>query len=58
MLLLALACTGSDSDVPTGDPTDTFPSFHGRVPKNLLVVSMDTTRRDLFARYEIGRAHV
>lgn len=54
LLQLALACTGSppgDDSGPRGDPTDTFPSFYGRVPRNLLVVSIDTTRRDLFSRY-------
>ena len=32
---------------PTSTPdtlTSTFPQFHGNVPKNLLIVSIDTTR--------------
>jgi arylsulfatase A-like enzyme len=62
LLALLLACTApsvpvlpSDGDdtgeVPVPVPTDTFPSFYGKVPKNLLVVSVDTFRRDLMARY-------
>ncbi|MDP2317183.1 MAG: sulfatase-like hydrolase/transferase [Pseudomonadota bacterium] len=63
MLLALLACTSppdsgsdptdpaDDSGLPALDPTDTFPSFYGEVPKNLLVVSIDTFRRDLMARY-------
>ncbi|MCA9718729.1 MAG: sulfatase-like hydrolase/transferase [Myxococcales bacterium] len=34
-----------------GPPTDTMPSFNGDVPRNLLVISIDTLRRDIFARY-------
>ncbi len=42
-----------DSGADSGErpQTDTFPSFYGAVPKNLLVVSVDTFRRDLLTRY-------
>lgn len=54
VLVLLFACKA----VPEPEPdytvlpkTDTFPTFYGAVPKNLLVVSIDTTRRDLMYRY-------
>ena len=52
-LTTLLACTGSS---PTDDsvdatPTDTFPAFYGTPPKNLLVISLDTFRRDHMTRY-------
>lgn len=51
-MILLLACTGAPVEtVPLGPPTDTFPSFYGEVPRNLLMVSMDTLRRDRMARY-------
>ncbi|MFN7144024.1 MAG: sulfatase-like hydrolase/transferase [Myxococcota bacterium] len=56
-ILLALACTGKPPDPvddtgppDRGAPTATFPSFYGKVPKNLLMVSIDTFRRDLLVR--------
>ncbi len=54
LLVLLAGCTAPDTDpidVPRGPPTDTFPSFYGEVPKNLLMVSVDTFRRDLLLRY-------
>lgn len=48
ILLLVLACKDPK---PSGPPTDTFPSFYGSVPKNLLVISMDTFRRDQLSRF-------
>ncbi len=58
MLFLLLACDSPEvvvddpaPEVPRGPPTDTFPSFYGEVPHNLLVVSVDTFRRDQLARY-------
>ncbi|MDP2306288.1 MAG: sulfatase-like hydrolase/transferase [Pseudomonadota bacterium] len=61
LLSLLLACTapsvpvvpggGDDTGEPALLPTDTFPSFYGEVPKNLLVVSVDTFRRDLMSRF-------
>jgi arylsulfatase A-like enzyme len=36
---------------PPGPPTDTLPSFLGELPKNLLVISIDTLRRDALPRY-------
>jgi arylsulfatase A-like enzyme len=57
MFALLLACsapedTGFDpKPEPEGPPTATFPSFYGEVPKNLLIVSVDTFRRDLLTRY-------
>lgn len=40
--LLLLAC----KDKIDGPPTDTFPVFFGEVPKNVLMISIDTFRRD------------
>ncbi|MFT4623636.1 MAG: arylsulfatase A-like enzyme [Myxococcota bacterium] len=40
--------TGPD---PNGAPTDTYPVFFDRVPKNLLFISIDTFRRDHMRRY-------
>lgn len=54
LLTLLAACTGSTWPAPPdwGDETtDTFPQFYGRVPKNLLVISMDTFRKDHLDRY-------
>lgn len=61
LVALLLACTApsvptvpdgeDDTGAPALPPTDTFPSFYGAVPKNLLIVSVDTFRRDLMARY-------
>jgi arylsulfatase A-like enzyme len=53
---LLVGCTSSfdpgDKDGrELGPPTDTFPSFYGQVPRNLLMVSIDTLRRDLLLRY-------
>ncbi len=42
MLLLLLAC----KDKIDGPPTDTFPVFFGEVPQNVLMISIDTFRRD------------
>ena len=39
---------GKNSQLP---PTDTFPSFYGEVPQNLIVVSVDTFRIDHLKRY-------
>ena len=52
-LTTLLACTGSapSDDSVDATPTDTFPSFYGTPPKNLLVISLDTFRRDHMARY-------
>ncbi|MFZ5476118.1 MAG: sulfatase-like hydrolase/transferase [Myxococcota bacterium] len=56
MLAFALAaCAPPEADpiepAELGPPTDTVPSFYGSVPKNVIFVSMDTTRKDLLARY-------
>ncbi len=60
VLLVALsACRGEEPVEPTphqgpdpnGPPTDTFPVFRDRVPKNLLFISMDTFRKDHMGRY-------
>jgi arylsulfatase A-like enzyme len=34
-----------------GPPTDTTPSFYGSVPKNILMLSVDTFRKDSLSRY-------
>lgn len=47
-------CKPSGPRPPTdyGDvPTDTFPQFYGSVPKNILMISIDTFRRDHLDRY-------
>ena len=64
LLSLLLACgplsdSTTDSVLSTGPglidvdllPMHDFPSFMGPVPKNLLVISMDTFRRDSLSRY-------
>lgn len=33
------------------EPTDTFPQFLGRPPKNIVMISMDTFRKDRLGRY-------
>ncbi|MFT5681723.1 MAG: arylsulfatase A-like enzyme [Myxococcota bacterium] len=52
-LMTLLACTANtpDDDSASTVPTDSFPSFYGSAPKNLLVISLDTFRRDHMARY-------
>ena len=60
LALLALACTGgppvdspgeAPDTAPLGAPTATFPSFYGEAPTNLLMVSIDTLRRDALVRH-------
>ena len=53
-LTLLVACSGRDAPEPEeqGPPTDTFPSFYGEVPKNVLMISIDTFRRDHMSRYD------
>ncbi len=41
----------TDSGTPVVTRTDTFPQFTGTVPQNLLIISIDTARRDVFERY-------
>lgn len=57
-LMTLLACSGQDpaDDSASTVPTDSFPSFYGSAPKNLLVISLDTFRRDHMARYGDTRA--
>ncbi len=43
--------TSDATGEPQGPPTDTVPSFYGQVPTNLLVISIDTLRRDVLSRY-------
>jgi arylsulfatase A-like enzyme len=43
--------TPGTSDTKTGPTTDTLPSFYGSAPKNLLVISIDTFRRDHLGKY-------
>ncbi len=59
-LLLAIGCTDKgdagpkddDTEVPDLEPTDTVPSFYGHVPKNILVFSIDTFRKDRLGKYD------
>jgi arylsulfatase A-like enzyme len=37
-----------------GRPTDTIPAFYGKVPKNVLILSVDTFRRDHAGLYAPG----
>ncbi len=61
-LLAGSGCTGADdsgdgeSGLPPGTTTDTFPAFRDHVPSNLLVVSIETLRRDHLARYGSDRS--
>ncbi len=57
-LLTLLACnpdgaetTSSAAATTDATPTDTFPSFLGAPPRNLIMISIDTFRRDHMARY-------
>jgi len=52
--VLMVACGGdpAPADLPAGPPTDTFPSFYGEVPKNVLMISIDTFRKDYMGRYD------
>jgi arylsulfatase A-like enzyme len=34
-----------------GEPTDTVPSFYGSVPRNILMLSIDTFRKDSLSKY-------
>jgi arylsulfatase A-like enzyme len=59
-LILAVACQQEPDAEPTpaagpdpdGAPTDTYPVFRDRVPRNLLFLSIDTLRRDVMRRYQ------
>ena len=49
-LLMLIGCPGEETGEPVdtylGPPTETVPSFYGKVPSNLIVISIDTFRRD------------
>jgi arylsulfatase A-like enzyme len=50
------ACSGESggndkSDPGDQTPTETLPAFKGHVPKNLLIISIDTFRRDHLGKY-------
>jgi arylsulfatase A-like enzyme len=52
---LVASCSGGEPEpepVDLGPPTDTFPSFYGSVPSNVLMISIDTFRRDHMSRYD------
>lgn len=54
LIVLGFGCGGADGPddpVITGAPTAGFPSFYGEPPRNLWIISIDTTRRDLMERY-------
>lgn len=48
LFYLLLACKDDPSKGPL---TSTFPAFHEKVPKNILMISMDTLRRDRMGPY-------
>ena len=55
-MILSVACTTSTNDTDSGTdvgttPTETVPQFLGRVPRNIVMVSLDTFRRDALTRY-------
>jgi len=52
--LVLTACGGESAspDLPSGPPTDTLPSFYGDVPDNVLMISIDTFRKDYMGRYD------
>lgn len=55
-LLMLAGCPGASDtsdtvDTYLGPPTATVPSFYGSVPSNLIVISMDTFRRDAVTKY-------
>ena len=54
-LLMLLGCPGEETGEPVdtylGPPTETVPSFYGKVPSNLIVISIDTFRRDAVEKY-------
>jgi len=52
--VLLVACGGepAPADLPSGPPTDTLPSFYGEVPDNVLMISIDTFRKDYMGRYD------
>ncbi|MFT5454550.1 MAG: arylsulfatase A-like enzyme [Myxococcota bacterium] len=60
VLVGLVACGGKDTDSADreltpeerwGPPTDTVPSFYGSVPKNIVMLSIDTFRRDSLSQY-------
>ena len=60
ILLGAFGCgsmTGDESAAPVdpverwGPPTETVPAFYGAVPKNILMLSIDTFRKDSLSQY-------
>jgi arylsulfatase A-like enzyme len=53
-IALLAACGGdaAPADLPSGPPTDTLPSFYGEVPSNVLMISIDTFRKDFMGRYD------
>jgi len=53
--VLVSACSGDEPEpepIDRGPTTDTFPSFYGEVPSNVLMISIDTFRRDAMSRYD------
>ena len=52
-LMMMVACSNprKAKDTDQLPPTDTFPSFYGEVPKNLLIISLDTFRIDHMAHF-------
>ena len=44
------ACAGDAGSPPP--VTDTMPAFYGEVPSNVLMISMDTFRRDYLGRFD------
>ena len=52
--LVVVGCGPAGPRTPAdygGVPTDTFPQFYGQVPRNIVMISMDTFRRDRLDRY-------
>jgi len=52
LALFLLACRDPVDDIPLEtEKTETYPQFYGDVPHNILIVSIDTLRRDMMARH-------
>ena len=53
---LVVGCGPSTTQGPTPPdpgtvPTDTLPQFYGHVPRNVVMISLDTFRKDKLTRY-------
>ena len=59
MLLVLTACTGSKEEAPInwggqGEPGINVPTFDGAAPMNVMMISVDTVRKDHLPRYDLS----